>query len=167
MLLLTRILQKDPVMWSEQIHGVLRIEQGGKSYVYETLERPYKNNTKEISCLKPGIYKLDIINKGTAFPFLQLYGTGRKDGRIQVFRESPVWFGSEKVFNTTDKKYEFSDFRQALNELCTLDFSTIQITEVYSEKAWHPYAPETTLSYFKASDDELISIQTSRANHTD
>jgi hypothetical protein len=167
MLLLTRIIQKDPPMWSEQVHGVLRIEKDGKSYVYETLERPYKNNTKEISSLKPGVYKLDIINKGTSFPFLQLYGTGRKDARIQVFRESPVWLGTEKVYNVSDRKYEFSDFRECLNELCSLNFDLISINEIHQTKAWHPYAPETTSSYFKPSDDELISIQTSRSNNTD
>ena len=167
MVLLTRIIQKDPPMWSEQIHGILRIEQNNKTYVYETLERPYKKNSKEISCLKAGSYKLDIINKGSAFPFLQIYGTGRKDGRVQVFRESPIWFGTEKVYNVSDRKYEFLDFRECLNELCSLNFCLIQINEVYSDKAWNPYAPEKTSSYFKASDDELTSIQRSRSNQTD
>lgn len=164
MIKITRYIQDTPKLFSDQIHGVLKIKTPTGLFVCETLERPYRDNRKEMSCLKPGIYKIEIINPLSEFPFIQIHGTGRLDNRIQVFRESPIWIGTEKVFNIDSGLYEFADFRDTLKELCKIQSDTITISQGYTNNLWSPHTPIITLSTFKASDDELIHLPSPRTD---
>jgi hypothetical protein len=106
---------------TNQTHGLLIAENGSETFTCFTLERRWNENRKETSCYIPepgqkGSVSYKIINQKTGFPIIQLSDTGRMDRRIQVFSESPIWLGKEMIWSTSHQRYEFTDFRQTIQE---------------------------------------------------
>lgn len=157
---------------TNQIHGHVSAILGDKTFECLSLERPWNNNRKETSCLIPppgqnGTISYYIINQHSNFPIIQLGRTGRIDRRIQVFPESPIWLGRQKVWSESFKRYEFTDFRQTLRELATFIPEEGFISFEWGEPIQQPDTKVITGTNFYYDEDERYIAPLSEPGYSD